>query len=272
MTEAYIHGSTDTERQRLALMNELINERCLQTLKLTTEKLVLDVGAGTGQYTQLMAGNLPPKSRIIAVERDPQQLDAALRLAKSHKAACDVDYRIGSATELPLTDDEHTRIDLAHARFLLEHVPDPAAVVTAMVGALRSGGRIVLADDDHELMRFWPEPEGVVDAWRAYYSSYQTLGTDPLIGRKLVSLLHGAGARPVSNTQVFYGACAGSAVFSGIIENIIGVLESARSTVISAQLMAESDYDQAITNLRGFLNVPDAAVWYGINWAEGKKP
>ena len=141
-----------------------------------------------------------------------------------------------------------------------------------MVDALRSGGRIVLADDDHELMRFWPEPEGVMDAWRAYYSSYQTLGTDPLIGRKLVSLLHGAGARPVSNTQVFYGACAGSAVFSGIIENIIGVLESARSTVISAQLMAESDYDQAITNLRGFLNVPDAAVWYGINWAEGKKP
>lgn len=271
MTEVYIHGSTDAERQRLNLMNELINGRCLQALALTAEKLVLDVGAGTGQFTQLMARSLSPDAHIIAVERDPQQVDAALRLLNSEEAVCEIDFRIGSATELPLANDEYARIDLAHARFLLEHVPDPAAVVTAMVGALRSGGRIVLADDDHELMRFWPEPEGIVDAWRAYYSSYQSLGTDPFIGRKLVSLIHGAGAQPVRNTQVFYGACAGSPEFSGIVENLGGVLEGARSTVISAQLINDSDYDRAITNLRSFQNARDAAVWYGINWAEGRK-
>ena len=33
MTENYIHGSSVTERQRLALMNELINERCLPSLE-----------------------------------------------------------------------------------------------------------------------------------------------------------------------------------------------------------------------------------------------
>ncbi len=272
MSENYIHGSTDTERQRLALMNSLINERCLQTLKLSNEKLVLDVGAGTGQFTQLMATNLHSGSRIIAAEHDPQQLDAARQMAKSKQNGCDIDYRLGSAAELPLSDDEQKRIDLAHARFLLEHVPDPAAVVAGMVGALRRGGRIVLADDDHELMRLWPEPEGVLAAWRAYYLSYSHLGTDPLIGRKLVSLMHGAGARPVSNTQIFYGACAGAPLFGGIVHNIIGVLQGARATVISTKLIAPQIYDQAVTNLTEFLELPDAAVWYGINWAEGRKP
>lgn len=49
MSQDYIHGSSATERERLALMNGLINDRCLQVLNLQTESLVLDVGAGTGE-------------------------------------------------------------------------------------------------------------------------------------------------------------------------------------------------------------------------------
>lgn len=159
MNEKYIHGSSESERQRLALMNELINKRCLQALNLDDEELVLDMGAGTGLFTHLMAEHLPPMSRIIGVERNPEQVKAALRHPAS-TGACTVDFRTGDATDPPLQKREKGQFNLAHARFLLEHVPNPAAVVSAMVAAVKPGGRIVLADDDHELMRFWPEPEG----------------------------------------------------------------------------------------------------------------
>ena len=37
---------------------------------------------------------------------------------------------------------------------------DPLAVVRQMVRAVKPGGRVVLADDDHDLLRLWPEPPG----------------------------------------------------------------------------------------------------------------
>jgi len=269
MSDHYIHGSSTTERQRLALMNTLINQRCVDALRLTEEELVLDVGAGTGQFTRMMAKQLPRQSLIIAVEHNPDQVEAALQLADSDSDHCVIDFRIGDAVQLPLEANEAGKVDLAHCRFLLEHVANPLEVVKAMVAVVKPGGRVILLDDDHELIRFWPEPEGLAAAWKAYYRSYHQLGNDPLIGRKLVRLLHQAGARPSRIDQLFYGACSGSASFRGIVDNLLGVLEGARGVVLAAAEISAADYDTALENFRAFAELPDAALWYVINWAEG---
>ena len=272
MANPYIHGSSDTERSRLALMNDLINDRCLGALALDGEQKVLDVGSGTGQFTRLMSEYLPLDSTIVAVEHNPDQVQAALQLADGDTDTCVIDFRIGDAVHLPLDPGELGTFDLAHTRFLLEHVPDPAAVVRSMVEAVRPGGRIVLADDDHHLLRLWPEPDGMMAAWRAYYRSYRQLGTDPLVGRKLTTLLCDAGARPTHITQVFWGACAGSSAFDPVLNNLIGVLKGARSMVLAGQEITARQYDAALKNLEKFRALPDAAFWYVINWAEGHKP
>jgi len=268
---SYIHGSSATERQRLALMNRLINQRCLEALKLSDENLVLDVGAGTGQFTRLMAAQLPGTARVIAVERDPEQLAAARRLGTALPTGCTIDYRQGDAFDLPLKPDEVGQVDLAHTRFLLEHVADPLGVVKNMAAAVRSRGRVVLLDDDHELMQFWPEPEGLIQAWEAYYRSYVLTGNDPLIGRKLVSLLCQAGLQPMRIRHVFYGACAGEPEFSDVVENLVGVLEGATDKVIEHGEISASAYSIAVENFREFARLPDATVWYDINFAEGLK-
>jgi SAM-dependent methyltransferase len=275
-SQVYIHGSSSTERQRLALMNELINARCLQALQLRQEQRVLDVGAGTGQFTRLMSQHLPLTSRIVAVERNPEQRNAALELAatQSDSAAtgCSIDFRLGDAFDLPLSPDEWGRFDLAHTRFLLEHVADPLGVVQQMVKAVRPGGRIVLLDDDHDLLRFWPEPPGLADAWQAYFESYRAIGNDPLIGRKLPQLLHQAGAVPSRIDYVLYGACSGEAAFAGIVGNLVGVLQGARATVLATSKVLAEEYDQAVLALQRFATVPGATIWYVINFAEGIKP
>ena len=272
MAEIYIHGSSVTERRRLALMNELINQRCLDALELGGEKRVLDVGSGTGQFTRMMSRQLSPGSTIVALELNPDQVQEALQLTEGDTSGCAIDFRIGDALESPLDEEELGHFDLAHTRFLLEHVQEPAAVVRAMVAAVRPGGRVVLLDDDHELMRFWPEPPGVAAAWRAYYRSYLKLNYDPFVGRKLASLLYEAGARPTRIQQLFYGACAGSDQFIGVVDNLVGVLRGARTTVLSASEISAGDYDDALSSLEKFRDLSDAAVWYVINWAEGRVP
>jgi len=253
-------------------MNQLINPGCLDALELGREKRVLDVGAGTGQFTRLMASRLSPDAHIIAVELNPDQVLEALRLESRSVKGCPIDFRIGDAANLPLNEHESGTMDLAHTRYLLEHVPNPESVVRAMVSAVRPGGRIVLLDDDHELLRLWPEPEGVLAAWMAYYRSYYSLGTDPLIGRKLTSLLLDAGARPNRVKQLFYGACAGSDEFPDMVDNLVGQLQGARDAVLSNGEIRAEAYDRAIDNFIRFRHLPDAALWYVINWAEGLVP
>jgi SAM-dependent methyltransferase len=272
MNPTYIHGSSAVERARLALMNDLINDRCLQALGLAAERKILDVGCGTGQFTRLMAATLPATARIVAVERDPAQLEAAREVSEGGPAGCAIEFRPGDALALPLQSHERSSFDLAHARYLLEHVTDPAAAVRHMVDAVRPGGRIVLLDDDHELFRCWPEPPGLATAWRAFFSAYRRLGCDPLVGRKLVALLHGAGARPTRVTQLFYGACHGEEAFAAMIDNLLGQLRGARETVLAAGEIGAGDYDAALHEFARFRSREDGALWYVINWAEGHRP
>ena len=271
MSDAYIHGSSDDEQRRLALMNSLINPVCLEALAPGAERRVLDVGAGTGQFTREIAARLDRSAVVVAVERDARQRAAAEAGGPTVDGAR-IEWRAGSAEDPPLADDERGRFDLAHARYLLEHVPRPQGVVDAMVAALAPGGRIVLADDDHALLRTWPEPEGFSAAWRAYYRSYRGLGTDPLVGRKLAAMMHAAGARPVRVTQLFYGACAGEPAFDGLVRNLLGVLSGARAAVLADAAIGAPDYDRALDGLDAFRSRPDAALWYVINWAEGRRP
>jgi hypothetical protein len=140
-----------------------------------------------------------------------------------------------------------------------------------MLQTVRPGGRIILEDDDHEIMRLWPEPEGFGALWQAYARTYAWLGNDPNIGRRLVSLLYEAGAAPVRNTMIFFGACAGSPHFEACVENLIGVIAGAREKVLAARMLDEHNFDQAIEALQSWRLLPDAAIWYAIAWAEARR-
>jgi len=96
---------------------------------------------------------------------------------------------------------------------------------------VRPGGRIILADDDHDVLRLWPEPPGLNDLWRAYIRSYERIGNDPFIGRRLVSLLVQAGARPQRNDWIFFGGCAGDDHFNDLVDNLHGILLGATGAV-----------------------------------------
>jgi SAM-dependent methyltransferase len=268
----YIHGTEPDEQHRLSRLNDLLNEACLRPVAPRPGQRALDVGSGLGQFTRLLARSVQPGGHVVGVERDPDQLATARQLAAADGEAELVDFRAGDATDLPLSAGEWGTFDLAHTRFLLEHVPDPLAVVRAMVRAVRPGGRVVLCDDDHALLRLWPEPAGVLAVWRAYERSYDRLGNDPYVGQRLVELLHRAGARPEHNDWVFFGACAGSPRFGPMVENFIGVLRGAKETLVRFDLFDGAAIDAALAAMREWGRRPDAALWYAAAVTVGRRP
>jgi len=268
----YIHGYSEREQARLTLMQRLLNDAEVATLDLAGVSRLLDVGCGLAQLTRAFARALPAGAAVVGIERDERQLAEARRQAGRDGEADLVDLRAGDATALPLADGERGSFDLVHARFLLEHVPDPAAVVREMVAAARPGGRVVLVDDDHELLRLWPSCTLFEWAWRTYWESYRDRGHDPLVGRRLAGLLLESGARPTRVTGLFYGAVAGSQLFEGVVDNLAGVVAGAADGLVAAGRSTPGQLDSALAELDRWRRRPAATLWYTLPLAEGVRP
>jgi ubiquinone/menaquinone biosynthesis C-methylase UbiE len=270
--QPYVHGTSPREQARLGLMNDILNTGAIRALEVTHGERVLDLGTGLGQLTRAMARATGPKGKVVGIERSPEQLREAERLAREAGEQGLVDFRQGDATAPPLRDDEWGTFDLAHTRFLLEHLPRPLDLVRVMVRAVAPGGRIVLEDEDHEILRLWPEPPGLMEVWRAYIRSYEARGTDPSVGRKLVALLRAAGATPCRCDWVFFGGCAGEVRFEPLVENLARILEGAEESIAATGLVRAAQVRAAVSALRTWGARPDAAFWYAVACVEGFRP
>lgn len=268
MPSHYTHGTDPTEQQRLTALNRLLNQACVAEARFSPGECILDFGAGLGQLSRVMAQ--VTGVRVVGIERSPAQIQEALRQAASDAENHLLEMREGGVEAPPLKEDEWGHFDVAHARFLLEHVPDPLAVVRTMVRAVRPGGRVILADDDYGMMRLWPEPPGFAPVWQAYQRTYDRHGNDPIVGRRLVQLLHQAGAQPRRNTWIFFGSCAGHPDFEGYVANLAKILEEALEDIAETGTPPETVH-ACLEALSSWRKQPDAAMWHAISWAEGAR-
>ncbi|MCC6538455.1 MAG: methyltransferase domain-containing protein [Bryobacterales bacterium] len=266
----YIHGTHDEEHARLGLLNAMLNRKSLTAVAPRPGDRMLDAGCGAGQFTQAMAEAAGPGGFALGVERSEEQLTRARALTPAL-----AEFRQGdiAASPLPLRGDEWGSFDIVHARFLLEHLADPLAAVQQLVRAAKPGsGRIILEDDDHAILRVEPEPPGFSSLWTAYQRAFDRLGNDPSIGRRLVTLLHQAGARPARATLLCWSGCAGDAEFAALTRNLIEVIGTARTTVVAQGLLSAPRFDAAIAALWAWSREPDAVLWYAISCVEALAP
>ena len=111
-----------------------VGEVYLDWLSLPDGLRWLDVGCGTGAFTELVLDRCAP-SEISAI--DPSEDQVAY--AKSRTAAGRVDFRIGDAQSLPFADDE---FDVATMALAINFIPDSAKAVAEMKRVVRAGGTV----------------------------------------------------------------------------------------------------------------------------------
>jgi len=96
---------------------------------------VLDVGCGGGILSEAMAGRGAQVTGIDLGEK-------ALKVAQLHKleSGAAVDYRLVPVEEL--AEEQPESFDVVTCMEMLEHVPDPAAVVGACARLVKPGGQV----------------------------------------------------------------------------------------------------------------------------------
>ena len=101
-------------------------------------KRIADVGCGGGLLAEAMARR---GAHVIGIDLSPGPLEVARRHAE--ETGLSLDYRLLSAEAL--AREEPGSFDAVTCMELLEHVPDPAAMVRSCASLLRPGGRLFLA-------------------------------------------------------------------------------------------------------------------------------
>jgi SAM-dependent methyltransferase len=196
----------------------------------------------------------------------------AHRLAFRDGEASLVDLRLGNVYAPPLHADEWGTFDVVHARFVLEHLPDPLAAVKVMMRALRPGGRMILQEPDHSLIRLRPEPAGFAALWRAYLHVYSELGCNPNIGCDIVGLLHAAGMRPQRSTVLFSGGCAGDEHFHAHARHFADMVNGAHDRMLATGTIEPHELQQSIRALYHWCHQDGVALWMPFTWAAAIRP
>jgi 2-polyprenyl-6-hydroxyphenyl methylase/3-demethylubiquinone-9 3-methyltransferase len=99
---------------------------------------VLDVGCGAGLLSEALAQS---GARVTAIDLAPE----LVKVARLHalESGVQVDYRVQPVEEV--ASAEAGAYDVVTCMEMIEHVPDPAAVIAACAQALRPGGRLFVS-------------------------------------------------------------------------------------------------------------------------------
>jgi arsenite methyltransferase len=110
----------------------------LDLAALAAGETVLDLGSGSGMDSFLAEQTVGPSGKVIGVDMTSAQLDKARRLARGH-----VDFRQGYIEEPPV---EAGSVDCVISNGVINLAADKHHVFAAAARALRSGGRLAIAD------------------------------------------------------------------------------------------------------------------------------
>jgi 2-polyprenyl-6-hydroxyphenyl methylase/3-demethylubiquinone-9 3-methyltransferase len=102
------------------------------------DKRIADVGCGGGILAESLAAR---GARVTAIDLAPAMIEVAQLHA--HESGASIDYRHCDAAALAAA--EPASFDVVTCMELIEHVPDPAALVATLAQLLRPGGALYIS-------------------------------------------------------------------------------------------------------------------------------
>jgi SAM-dependent methyltransferase len=221
----------------------------LDSVNLPKGARCVDLGCGGGHVAMALARRVGPSGSVVGIDLDCELLSAARDIAAAD-GLDNVEFRVASAEDLSEAD-----FDLAFSRLLFMHLPDPDAVASLMVHAVRPGGFVVVEDAEFSTCFTYPSCPAY-DRWVNWYrETVRRTGADADIGPRLPSILRAV------HVDVLGVRIVQEAFLDGPCKRLqeLSMLKQ-KSAVISAGLATADEYDAAHADVQAFVADPSTLV------------
>lgn len=118
-----------------------IRERMIDLLQLSSDARVLEISAGTGKDSELIAKRLSEKGELWLLDISPQMIERAQQ--KLSGVPFPTEFTIGNACSLPFADNS---FDALFCFAGIGHFPDTKKGLSEMARVVRKGGRVVFCE------------------------------------------------------------------------------------------------------------------------------
>ena len=188
--KGYVHGFTVEEQDRLYRQARFTEHRVHDRLPFQRKRRLLEVGCGVGAQTEILLRHFP-ELQVVGIDASEPNLAAArARLAAQPWAEGRYEHALADAAQLEFAADT---FDSAFLCWILEHVADPARILSEARRVLRPGSPIVITEVQNATFFLAPYSPATLAYWAAFNDHQFELGGDPFVGAKLGNLLQRVG-------------------------------------------------------------------------------
>lgn len=190
----YLHGFSSAEQNRLRSQAEFAEYTIFQNINFSSAQKIIEVGCGVGAQTEILLRRFP-KLHVTSIDLNEKQLEAAQSFIGAIPTARDrYEFHQMSADNLCF---EPNSFDGAYLCWILEHVPNPAQVLSEVRRVLRPGAEIVISEVMNSSFFLDPYSPNLWKYWMAFNDFQYDHAGDPFIGAKLGNLLTQVGYHQV---------------------------------------------------------------------------
>jgi ubiquinone/menaquinone biosynthesis C-methylase UbiE len=187
MTEfQYIHGFSTIEQDRLRKQARFAEYAVYQDVDFTRTPKVLEVGCGVGAQSEILLRRFP-NLFLTGIDKSQEQLEQAQSFLSSlphPQKRYELIQMDAAALDFPSSS-----FDGAFICWLLEHVSNPAMVLSEVRRVLRPGSTIYISEVMNSSFLIDPYSPNTWKYWLAFNDYQIDNGGDPFIGAKLGNLL-----------------------------------------------------------------------------------
>ncbi len=246
MRMEYVHGYSAEEGTRLTDQAATLTELLHADTRYPPGSQVLEAGCGIGAQTVILAGN-SPRATFTSVDVSAESLAEAERQVLE-AGITNVSFRQADIFDLPYVS---AHFDHVFVCFVLEHLPNPAGALAALMRVLKPGGSITVIEGDHGSAYFHPDSEHARRAIQCLVDLQRQAGGDSLIGRRLYPLLVQAGYRDVTvSPRMVYADATRPALVDGFTrKTFTAMVEGVGERAVGQGLMDEASWAAGIRDL-----------------------
>jgi SAM-dependent methyltransferase len=239
----YLFDRTAEERRLIAQSRlfDPLTRRLFDAAGLAAGMRVLDLGAGVGDTSMLVAGIVGPEGSVVGVDVAPDPLLVA-RARASAAGLHNVDFVHGDALSADLGDRP---FDAVVGRLVLMYVSDPAAVVRSAAARVRPGGLVCFQEVEATFDPCYPSAPLWDQARRWFRETASRAGVEPRMGLRLFQTFAAAGlAGPEMRLEAAVGGGLDAPAFAwaDVLASMVPLMERfgvATAREVDAATLAE---------------------------------